>query len=68
MFKQWDGGMDWIDLARDKDICRAVLNAVVNLRVAYNAGNLLNSCGTLSFSERNLFHGIGLLYRYETYV
>ena len=26
-------GMDWIDLAQDKDRCRAVVNAVMNLRV-----------------------------------
>jgi hypothetical protein len=27
------GGMDWIDLAQDKDRWRANLNTVVNLRV-----------------------------------
>ena len=27
------GGMDWIDLARDKDRWRALVNAVMNLRV-----------------------------------
>jgi len=30
---EWGGGMDWIDLAQDTDRCRAVFNAVVNLRV-----------------------------------
>ena len=27
------GGMDWIDLARDMDRWRALVNAVMNLRV-----------------------------------
>jgi hypothetical protein len=26
-------GMDWIDLAHDKDQCRALVNTVMNLRV-----------------------------------
>jgi hypothetical protein len=33
IFKKWVGGMDWIDMAQDRDMWQAVLNAVMNLRV-----------------------------------
>ena len=34
-------GIDWIDLAEDRDRWRALVNSVMNLRVPKNAGNFL---------------------------
>jgi hypothetical protein len=33
IYEQWDGGMDWIDLAQDRDRWRALINAVIKLCV-----------------------------------
>jgi hypothetical protein len=47
----WDG-IDWIDLAQDKDPWRALVKTVMNLRGPYNSGKFLNSCTIDSFSRR----------------
>jgi hypothetical protein len=33
IIKKWDGGMEWIDMAQDRDRWRALVNMVMNLRV-----------------------------------
>jgi hypothetical protein len=43
----WES-VDSIDLAQVKEKRRAVLNAVMNFRVPYKAGNFFTSCGTIA--------------------
>jgi hypothetical protein len=52
---EWDG-MDWIDLAQDRDQWRTLVNMVMNLRVPQNAGKFLSSCTIVSFSRRAQLH------------
>jgi hypothetical protein len=37
------GGMDWIDLAQDRDRWWALVNAIMNLWVPYSEGKFLTS-------------------------
>jgi hypothetical protein len=52
------GGMDWINLAWDRDQWMALVNTVMNLRVPKNAGKCLNSCTTGGFSRRAQLHEV----------
>jgi hypothetical protein len=51
----WDG-MDWIDLAQDRDQWRALVIMVMNVRVPLNAGKFLSSCTISSFLRRAQLH------------
>jgi hypothetical protein len=51
----WDG-MDWIDLAQDRDQWRALVNMIMSLRVPWNIGKFLSSCTIGSFLRRDRLH------------
>jgi hypothetical protein len=55
------GVVDWIGLARDRYGWRALVNAVMNIGVPFNAGKLLSGCTTCGFSSGTQLHRVGWL-------
>jgi hypothetical protein len=54
----WGGGIDWIDLAQDRDRWQALVNTEMNLWVPLNVGYFLSSLGHINFSGRTLLHAV----------
>jgi hypothetical protein len=48
---RWDG-VDWINMAQDRDHWTALVNTVMNLRVPQNADKFLSGCTIGGFSRR----------------
>jgi len=58
IFMKWDGGVDWTDLAEDREKWWALVKAAISLRVPQNARNFSTTWGSINFSKRTLPHGV----------
>jgi hypothetical protein len=52
------GGMDWVELALDREIWQALVPVVMNLRVPYIAEYFLTSRETVSLSRSTPLHAV----------
>jgi hypothetical protein len=60
IFKTRNGGT-CSNMAQNRESWRALVNASMNIRVPYKAGNFLSGRGTVSLSRRILLHGVSHL-------
>jgi hypothetical protein len=62
---EW-GGVVWIDLAKERDQWKALVNAVMNLRVPKKkkAGKFFSGFTNCGLSNNNQFRGVSSLYLY----
>jgi len=51
-------GMDWIELAQDRDRWQAVVHTAINIWVPNYALNFFTSLEPVSFSRRTLLNGL----------
>jgi hypothetical protein len=52
------GDMEWISMAPDRNPWKALMNAVMNLRVPYDAGKLFSGCAAGGISSNAQFHRV----------
>jgi hypothetical protein len=52
------GGVDWIGVTQDRYRWRALVNAVMNLRIPKNAGNLPSGCTSCGLSSGTQLHRV----------
>jgi hypothetical protein len=54
IFQEMESGdMDWIDLAKYRNMWRDFVNAVMKVRLLSNVWNFLTSCGSIRWFEKD---------------